>query len=117
MAALAPHSFYASFPLGRHWVELLPPYNKHLVTDVGGLYLGFAVLLAWAAVTLQPVLVRAACCAWLLVAALHLGFHATHLDGFVAGDAVAELTSLAFLLLPPALAIWAVAEPVEDAPA
>jgi hypothetical protein len=111
MAAALPHSFYTSFPLGRHWVELLPPYNEHLVTDVGGLYLGFAVLFAWAATTLQPVLVRAGCSAWLLVAALHLGFHATHLDGFATGDAIAELTSLAFLLLPPVVAIWAVAEP------
>jgi len=117
LAAAAPHSFYTSFPLGRHWVELLPPYNEHLVTDVGGLYLGFAMLFAWAAVTLQPTLVRASCCAWLLVATLHLGFHATHLDGFDAGDAVAELASLAFLLLPPAVAIWAVTEPAKDSPA
>ncbi len=116
MAAATPHSFYTSFPLGRHWVELLPPYNEHLVTDVGGLYLGFAVLFAWAAVTLQPVLVRAAGCAWLLVAALHLGFHATHLDGFDTGDAVAELASLAFLLAPAAVAIWSAAEPLEGAP-
>ena len=33
---LGPSSFYASFPLGRGWVELLPPYNEHLVRDVGG---------------------------------------------------------------------------------
>lgn len=109
MAAVVPHSFYTDFPLGRHWVELLPPYNEHLVTDVGGLYLGFAVLFAWGAVTLEPVLVRASCCAWLLAAALHLGFHATHLGGFATGDAIAQLASLAFLLLPPAVAIWATA--------
>jgi hypothetical protein len=110
-AALAPHTFYADFPFFAHWVELLPPYNEHLTTDVGGLYLGFAVIFAWAASTLQPTLVRAVSSAWLLAAALHLGFHATHLDGFGAADAVAELTSLAFLLAPPLIAIWAVAEP------
>jgi hypothetical protein len=108
LATLAPHVFYADFPFVSHWVDLLPPYNEHLVTDVGGLYLGFAVLFAWAARTLQPTLVRAACWAWLLAEALHLGFHATHLDGFGTADAIAQLASLAFLLVPAAVAIWAV---------
>jgi len=108
VATFAPHTFYADFPFLRHWVDLLPPYNEHLVTDVGGLYLGFAVLFAWAAWTLQPTLVRAVCAAWLLSAAIHLIFHATHLDNFDTGDAVAELASLAFLLIPPPVAIWAV---------
>jgi hypothetical protein len=107
-ATLAPETFYDDFPFFAHWVDLLPPYNEHLVTDVGGLYLGFAVLFAWAARTLQPTLVRAACSAWLLVAALHLFFHATHLDEFGTADAIAEIASLAFLLVPPPLAIWAV---------
>ena len=48
-AAFAPHAFYDDFPFVTHWVNLLPPYNEHLVTDVGGLYLGFAVLFGWAA--------------------------------------------------------------------
>jgi hypothetical protein len=107
-ATLAPHAFYDDFPFVAHWVDLIPPYNEHLVTDVGGLYLGFTVLFAWAAWALQPTLVRAVCSAWLLTAALHLGFHATHLDNFGTVDAVAELSSLAFLLVPPPIAIWAV---------
>lgn len=107
-ATIFPHGFYDDFPFLRHWVDLLPPYNEHLVTDVGGLYLGFAVLIAWAAWTLEPTLVRAVSAAWLLVAALHLLFHATHLDNFDTGDAIAEILSLAVLLLPPAIAIWAV---------
>jgi len=105
-----PRSFYDDFPFLASWVDLLPPYNQHLVTDVGGLYLGFALLFAWAARTLQPTLVRAACSAWLLAGSLHLLFHATHLENFGTADAVAELASLAFLLVPPLAAIWAVAE-------
>jgi hypothetical protein len=116
VAAFAPHTFYADFPFLRHWVELLPPYNEHLVTDVGGLYLGFAVLFAWAAWTLQPTLVRAVCTAFLLTSALHLIFHATHLEGFGAGDAIGQVGSLAFLLIPPAIAIWAVADRPVAAP-
>ncbi len=111
LAALAPHTFYADFPFFANWVELLPPYNEHLVTDVGGLYLGFALLFAWATWTLQPTLVRALSAAWLLTAAIHLAFHATHLEDFGAVDAIAELASLAVLLAPPAVAVWAVADP------
>lgn len=107
-AAVLPQTFYDDFPFVAHWVELLPPYNEHLVTDVGGLYLGFAVLFAWAAWTLDRTLVRAVCVAWLLTATIHLVFHAGHLEGFDTADAVAEIFSLALLLLPPPLAIWAV---------
>jgi len=108
-ATFAPRTFYDDFPFAAHWVDLLPPYNEHLVTDVGGLYLGFAVLFAWAGWTLERTLVRAVCVAWLLTAGLHLIFHAGHLDGFGTADAVAEIASLALLLVPPPLALWAVA--------
>lgn len=106
-ATLAPHAFYDGFPFLRHWVDLLPPYNEHLVSDVGGLYLGFAVLFGWAAWTLETTFVRALCTAWLLTAAIHLAFHAAHLGNFSTGDAIAELASLALLLIPPPVAIWA----------
>ena len=112
-AAVLPRTFYGDFPFVAHWVELLPPYNEHLVTDVGGLYLGFAVLFAWAAWTLDRTLVRAVCVAWLLTATIHLAFHAGHLEGFSTADAIAEIVSLALLLLPPPLAIWAV-EPADQ---
>lgn len=109
-ATLAPLTFYEDFPFFASWVEMLPPYNEHLVTDVGGLYLGFAVLFAWAARTLDRTLVRALCGAWLLSATIHLVFHAGHLEGFTTADAIAELTSLALLLVPPVVAIWGVGE-------
>src|ERR1700742_4031204 len=74
-AAFAPRTFYDDFPFVTHWVELLPPYNDHLVTDVGGLSLGFPVLCAWSAWPLDRLLVRAVCVAWLLAATIHLVFH------------------------------------------
>jgi hypothetical protein len=85
-AAVVPRTFYDDFPFLAHWVELLPPYNEHLVTDVGSLYLGFAVLFAWAAWTLDRTLVRAVSVAWLLSASIHLLFHAGHLEGFGTAD-------------------------------
>ena len=108
-----PKTFYADFPFLTHWVNLLPPYNEHLITDVGGLYLGFAVLFGWAAWTLDRVLARAVCVAWILVAGLHLIFHATHLDGFGAADAAGEILSLALLLVPPILVLRATASGAE----
>lgn len=110
-ATAVPRTFYDDFPFVTAWVSLLPPYNEHLVTDVGGLYLGFAVLLGWAAWTLERTLVRAVCVAWLLTATLHLIFHAGHLEGFGTADAIAEIASLALLLVPPPIAFWAVGEP------
>lgn len=107
-ATVAPHTFYDDFPFVAHWVELLPPYNEHLVTDVGGLYLGFAVLFAWAAWSLDETLVRALCVAWLLTGGIHLLFHADHLAHFSTANAIAELTSLALLLVPAPLALWGI---------
>lgn len=104
-AALAPRTFYDDFPFVASWVDKLPPYNEHLVTDVGGFYLAFAVLFAWAAVTLRRSLVVPVCAAWSLAAVGHLLFHATHLDGWGAADAIAEIAGLAAVLLLPLLAI------------
>ncbi len=107
LATFAPRAFYNDFPFARHWVDRLPPYNEHLVTDVGALYLGFALVLGWAAVTLERQLVRAACAGWIAFSVLHLAFHARHLHGFGAGDAIAELASLAAVVALPALTLWA----------
>jgi hypothetical protein len=120
-ASFAPQSFYDDYPFVANWVSLLPPYNRHLVTDVGGLYLGFAVVLGWAAWTLRRDLVRAVCAGWAVMALLHLVFHATHLDGFSTADAVAEVASLALVLAVPGVAFWgvgtrpaALAQPVHE---
>jgi hypothetical protein len=109
LATFAPHTFYDEFPFIGSYVQMLPPYNEHLVTDVGGLYLGFAVIFAWAAWKPERTLVLAASSGFILTAVLHLVFHAAHLDGFSTADAVNELVGLGLLLVPPAIAIWAVA--------
>src|SRR5262249_17523321 len=92
---------------GRGWVELLPPCNQHLIGDVGGFYLAFALLFAWAAVTLRRELVVPLCVAWSLAAVLHFVFHVTHLDGFSAGDAIAQTAALALVLILPSIAVAA----------
>ncbi len=97
-AALAPRSFYDDFPGPRSWVSELPPYNHHLVTDVGAFYLAFTVLFLWAALRPHPALVVPLCSAWGLFAAAHLGWHVTHLQGFGAADAMGQTVSLALVL-------------------
>ena len=104
-ALAAPASFYATFPTGHGWVALLPPYNEHLVRDVGGLSLGFAVLFGFAIARPDRLLVTAAMAAWLTAAVPHLLFHTTHLQGFTAIDAVAQTTGLTLAVLVPLLVL------------
>jgi hypothetical protein len=99
-AVAAPRAFYDGFPLGRGWVAELPPFNAHLTTDVGGFYLAFAVLFAWAAVGLQRALVVPLCAAWAVFGLVHLTWHVTHLEGFGPADAAAQTVGLAAVLAP-----------------
>jgi hypothetical protein len=97
-------SFFADFPT----VALDPPYNQHLMTDVGGLTLAITAVVVYAAIHLEHRLVRGALLGYLVFAVTHELFHATHLDGFGATDAVAVVTGLAiFAVVPIALLVLA----------
>ena len=99
-ATFAPRSFFDTFPgAGRHWTAGLPAYSEHLVTDVGAFYLGFALLLAWAAARPSRELVVPVCTAFALFSLLHLVWHSAHLDGFSTTDAVLQTASLAAVLV------------------
>jgi hypothetical protein len=104
-ATLSPRGFYDTFPgAGHHWVSALGAYNEHLVRDVGALYVGFLVLLAFAWVWLERRLVQATLVAYAVAALPHLVYHTTTLDNFSAGDGVAEIAGLALnVVLPLAL--------------
>lgn len=88
----APRAFY-SFPT----VAADPPFNEHLMTDVGGLGLALAVVLGAAALRMERGLVQAALAGYLVYSVSHLAFHATHLAGLPATDAALLLTGLALL--------------------
>ena len=104
-ATISPTAFYDGFPFGRAWVQMLPPYNEHLIRDVGNYKLAFAILFAWAAWRPSRELVIPLASAWSVAALLHAVYHALHLDGFAAGDAIALTTVLVTALALPALAI------------
>jgi hypothetical protein len=105
LASIAPRAFYDDFPLGADWVSLLPPYNEHLVTDVGGFQLAFGLLFAWAAARPARPLVVPLCAAWLVSQLAHFLFHVTHLEHFSTGDAIAQTVALGIVLVLPAAAI------------
>jgi hypothetical protein len=102
-AVLAPRSFFDTFPgAGHHWTSALPAYSEHLVTDVGAFYLGFALLLAWAAVRPARELVVPVCLAFALFSTIHLAWNSAHLGGLETVDAVAQTVSLAAVLVASA---------------
>jgi hypothetical protein len=101
-ALIGPRSFFMDFPgLGYEWVRLLPPYNEHLVRDVGGFYLGFAIILGAAAITLSHGLTIGALIGWLGFAIPHLIFHLAHLEDLEATDAIAQTVVLSAVVLLP----------------
>jgi hypothetical protein len=106
-ALFAPTSFYSSFPLlGHPWVSLLPPYNEHLVRDVGELSLSLTVVLAAAAVIGQRLLSAVAVAAIAVYAVPHAIFHFLHLEGFPTSDAIAQTIGIALHLLVIAVVAW-----------
>ncbi|MEA2466209.1 MAG: hypothetical protein QOJ57_335 [Thermoleophilaceae bacterium] len=104
-ALVSPRGFYDDFPgLGHSWVSAVGAYDEHLVRDVGALYLGSLVLLGLAWAWLDRRLVQAALVSYAVAALPHLAYHATALDNFSTGDAVAEIAALALnVVLPLAL--------------
>lgn len=99
-AIAAPHSFY------RHvvGVHLLGPYNEHLLSDVGGFYLGFGVTFTWAARTLSSQLVRATCAGFALTQTAHFIWHALNLQPFTFAQGAVQTIGLGvFLALPLAV--------------
>lgn len=90
-ALSAPRAFYDGFPLPGHaWIALLPPYNEHLVRDVGAFNLALTVVLGAAALTLDRTMIRVALLALAVFAVPHAVFHAGHLAGFPPADALAQ---------------------------
>lgn len=98
-AWFAPASFFDSFPgvLGQ-WVATDGPYNEHLVRDVGGMYLALGAASVAGLVWRAPAVTRVLGLAWTVFGALHLGYHATHLDHLTPDAAIGTAVSLTLSL-------------------
>ncbi len=101
-ATVSPKGFYDTFPgAGHHWVSASGAYDEHLVRDVGALYLGLLVLLAFAWAWLDRRLVQATLVSYAVAAVPHFAYHTTALDNISTGDAIAELAGLALNVVLP----------------
>jgi hypothetical protein len=109
---IAPHGFYTGFPgAGHHWVSAIGPYDEHLVRDFAALSLGFAVLMAGAAIWFERRLVLVAGSAFIAGTLPHFAYHLTTTDHLSAADNAASLGSFALELGLAVLAMWAVTTP------
>lgn len=98
-ATFAPETFYTDYPFFTALISLLPPYNEHLITDIGGLYLGFGIIFGWATVTPSRQLVIPLCSAWIVAQTLHFAFHIEHLTGFTTTEAVLQQVGLGVYIM------------------
>lgn len=97
-AYLAPGSFFDDVPT----VSTLPPFNAHLVSDVGAFFISQGVVLAAAAVIMQRRLTAIALCGYLSFAVLHLIYHYRHLAGMADREATGLVVALALSIVVPA---------------
>lgn len=117
-ALFLPSSFYDDFPAGTDgWVNVLGPFDEHLVTDVGALFVALGFLLCFAAVSLRRGTVIAAAVAWLIFSVPHFLWHVFNLEPYATADAIGNTVTLVwtvvggllvlFLARPPAAATTA----------
>jgi len=101
-ALLASRSFYHSFPTSSmHWVATDGPYNRHLISDVGSMYLALGALTA--AALARPALARLAGVVWLVFSVPHWIYHSAHLDIYGTRDQVLNEVALVAVVLLAAL--------------
>lgn len=106
-ALVAPSSFHDDFPVGTAgWVDVLGPFDEHLVTDVGALFLALAFLLCFAATTLRRETVFAAAVAWLIFAIPHFAWHVFNLEPYGTADAVGNVATIAWTVAAGLLVLF-----------
>jgi len=120
-ALFFPRSFYEDFPLGLGWVEALPAYNEHLLTDFAGLFLATAVMLIAASIRLERRWVVISLVAFLAFSLPHTIWHVFNLEPYSTGDAIANVVTLALTVFLPLGVLYLVwresAAPRKPAPA
>jgi hypothetical protein len=103
-ARLVPRQFYDSFPgFGHHWTAAYPPYNEHLIEDLGATFLTLGLLLALATALADRRVRLTVLGAVLAFNLLHLQFHAGHQGTMSTMDYGASIGALALGVLAPVL--------------
>jgi hypothetical protein len=106
-ALIDPQHFFNTFPgAGRRWTAAYPPYNEHLVVDLGATFVTLAFLLAAGAASRSRGVRTVALLTVTLFGALHLGFHSLDHGLLARADLAASLAALALgVLVPVALLV------------
>lgn len=101
-AVVSPRTWFDSFPgFGHAWVAAAGPYDAHLAVDAGAGLLATGVLLCGAAMAARRAELRGAIAAFLLFAAIHLGYHLHDLGHMARSDDAADIASLSLAVLVP----------------
>ncbi|GCB51136.1 hypothetical protein SNL152K_8489 [Streptomyces sp. NL15-2K] len=93
------------------WVSYLPPYNEHLLRDLGSTNLALAVVLCAAVTTMERRLVLTALVAYVTASVPHLVFHARHLEPLSAASGAGLMALLGTGAVLPAALLWLAADP------
>lgn len=108
-AIAAPRWFFNHFPgFGERWTAAYPPYNQHLMTDVGAAFATLGLLLLTAAVLNDRRVTIVVLLGVIVFSGVHLAYHAADHGELTGASLSFGLTSLAAgVLLPVALLILA----------
>jgi hypothetical protein len=105
-ARFAPRNFYDNFPgFGHRWVAAYPPYNVHLVTDLGGTFLTLGLLLVAATVFADRRLRWVILGGVLVFNGLHLAFHAADHGAMASSDYAESVATLIAGVVGPVVLI------------
>jgi hypothetical protein len=106
-AVVAPQWYFDNFPgAGHRWTAAYPPYNEHLMTDVGATFTTLGVILAVAAVMMDRRVTNVVLIGLLVFSALHLSYHGRHHGALQGGELLASLLSLTAGVLAPIALLW-----------
>jgi hypothetical protein len=99
-ALVAPRNWYDNFPTdSANWISSLGAFQEHLVRDFGSLYLALGLLLLFAAIVLDRLLVQAVLGASLVFQVPHLIFHAANTEPLSTASNAVNLVLLGVGLL------------------
>lgn len=101
-AVLVPRWFFDNFPgFGLTWTAGYPPYNSHLMTDVGAAFLTLGTMLLAAAWLGDSRVTAVVLGGVLLFSTVHLGFHLAHAGTLTGADLLASRGTLLLGVLAP----------------
>ncbi|HET8657694.1 MAG TPA: hypothetical protein VFM55_01695 [Micromonosporaceae bacterium] len=102
-AWLVPRHFFDTFPgFGRRWTAGYPPFNAHLVSDLGATFTMIGVLLLLAAAVRDQRVTSVVLIGVIVFGALHLAYHALDQGSLRGLDLAGSLVSLVLGVLVPA---------------